>query len=81
MNRIGDQVGARWSDGEVTRPDGFREAYRAYVEGGWGTLSGPAEHGGQGLPLALAVSLAALAAALAVLAARPLRAAAGRAAL
>ena len=35
-------------------PPGFREAYRAYVEGGWGTLAGPAEFGGQGLPLALA---------------------------
>ena len=32
-------------------PPGFREAYRAYVEGGWGTLAGPAEYGGQGLPL------------------------------
>jgi alkylation response protein AidB-like acyl-CoA dehydrogenase len=35
-------------------PPGFRGAYRAYVEGGWGTLAGPPEHGGQGLPLALA---------------------------
>ena len=35
-------------------PPGFREAYRAYVEGGWGTLAGPAEYGGQGLPLTLA---------------------------
>ncbi|HEY5723746.1 MAG TPA: acyl-CoA dehydrogenase [Allosphingosinicella sp.] len=55
LNRIGDEVGARWSDGIVTMPDGFRSAYRAYVEGGWGTLSGPPEYGGQGLPLALAV--------------------------
>ena len=54
LNRIGDQVGARWSPEGVTMPPGFREAYRAYVEGGWGTLAGPAEYGGQGLPLSLA---------------------------
>ncbi|MFN3387612.1 MAG: acyl-CoA dehydrogenase [Allosphingosinicella sp.] len=54
LNPRGDEVGARWSPEGVTMPEGFREAYQAYVEGGWGTLAGPAEHGGQGLPLALA---------------------------
>ena len=54
LNRIGDEVGARWDDGKVTMPAGFREAYRAYVEGGWSTIAGPAAFGGQGLPLSLA---------------------------
>jgi alkylation response protein AidB-like acyl-CoA dehydrogenase len=54
LNRVGDEIGARWADGKVVMPAGFREAYRAYVEGGWGTLAGPPEHGGQGLPLVLA---------------------------
>jgi alkylation response protein AidB-like acyl-CoA dehydrogenase len=54
LNRIGDQVGALWSPEGVTMPAGFKAAYRAYVEGGWGTLAGPAEHGGQGLPVSLA---------------------------
>jgi alkylation response protein AidB-like acyl-CoA dehydrogenase len=54
LNRTGDQVGAKWSPDGVTLPPGFRDAYRAYVEGGWGTLAGPAEYGGQGLPLTLA---------------------------
>jgi alkylation response protein AidB-like acyl-CoA dehydrogenase len=54
LNRIGDAVGALWSRDGVTMPPGFKEAYRAYVEGGWGTLAGPAEFGGQGLPLTLA---------------------------
>ncbi|HEX8641781.1 MAG TPA: acyl-CoA dehydrogenase [Allosphingosinicella sp.] len=54
LNRIGDQVGAKWSADGVTMPTGFREAYRAYVEAGWGTLAGPVEFGGQGLPLSLA---------------------------
>ncbi|MEA3001257.1 MAG: 3-(methylsulfanyl)propanoyl-CoA dehydrogenase [Sphingomonadales bacterium] len=54
LNRSGDEIGALWSPEGVTMPAGFREAYRAYVEGGWGTLAGPPDHGGQGLPLALA---------------------------
>src|SRR3954462_9298239 len=54
LSRIGDEVGARWSPDGVTLPEGFKAAYRSYVEGGWGTLAGPAEFGGQGLPLSLA---------------------------
>jgi alkylation response protein AidB-like acyl-CoA dehydrogenase len=54
LNRVGDTVGAKWSAGGVTLPAGFRDAYRAYVEGGWGSLSGPSAHGGQGLPQTLA---------------------------
>jgi alkylation response protein AidB-like acyl-CoA dehydrogenase len=54
LNRVGDEVGAQWSPDGVTMPPGFREAYRAYVEGGWGTIAGPADYGGQGLPLSLA---------------------------
>jgi alkylation response protein AidB-like acyl-CoA dehydrogenase len=33
---------------------GVQDAYHAYVEAGWGTLAGPTEFGGQGLPLTLA---------------------------
>src|SRR4051812_38244093 len=54
LGRIGDEAGAKWSPDGVTLPAGFREAYQAYVEGGWGTLAGPPEFGGQGLPLSLA---------------------------
>jgi alkylation response protein AidB-like acyl-CoA dehydrogenase len=54
LNRAGDEIGAKWSPEGVTMPPGFREAYAAYVEGGWGTLAGPPDHGGQGLPLVLA---------------------------
>jgi alkylation response protein AidB-like acyl-CoA dehydrogenase len=54
LNRIGDTEGAKWSPEGVTLPGGFKEAYQAYVQGGWGTLSGPVEHGGQGLPQILA---------------------------
>ena len=54
LNRPGDEAGAKWSAGEVTLPAGFRDAYRSYVEAGWGALAAPAEHGGQALPLSLA---------------------------
>lgn len=53
LNRVGDTVGARWSDGQVMLPAGFHEAYQAYVAAGWGTLNAAPEHGGQGLPFTL----------------------------
>jgi 3-(methylthio)propanoyl-CoA dehydrogenase len=54
LNWVGDQHGAQWKDGAVMMPPGFKEAYKAYVEGGWGSLDGPENFGGQGLPFALA---------------------------
>ena len=36
---------------EVTAPDGFKQAYAKFVEGGWPALSGDPAYGGQGLPL------------------------------
>ena len=54
LNRVGDTVHAQWKDGAVTMPSGFKQAYQAYVDGGWGTLDGPAAFGGQGLPFSLA---------------------------
>ena len=57
LDRVGDTVGARWNNGSVTMPAGYKAAYSAFVEGGWMTLAGPEAHGGQGLPLALAAAL------------------------
>ncbi|MDQ3143715.1 MAG: acyl-CoA dehydrogenase [Pseudomonadota bacterium] len=57
LDRIGDTVGARWDNGAVRTPDGFKAAYAAFVEGGWMTLGAPEKHGGQGLPLALSAAL------------------------
>ena len=54
LNRLGDTEGARWNDGVVTLPEGYKAAYRQYVEGGWGSLGAHPDHGGQGLPFALA---------------------------
>ncbi|EON91169.1 acyl-CoA dehydrogenase family protein [Marinobacter lipolyticus SM19] len=51
-NKAGDREGCSY-DAEsrsVTTPAGFKEAYRAFVEGGWTALDAPLEFGGQGLP-------------------------------
>ena len=57
LNRSGDETGARWRDGQVTMPPGFREAYRAFWQAGWPALSAHPDHGGQGLPVVLEMAL------------------------
>ncbi|MEM7378427.1 MAG: acyl-CoA dehydrogenase [Pseudomonadota bacterium] len=50
INHAGDKQGARWDDGAVTTPDGWKEAYTQFYESGWMQLSASPEFGGQGLP-------------------------------
>ncbi|MDC0661712.1 acyl-CoA dehydrogenase C-terminal domain-containing protein [Marinobacter sp. SS21] len=50
LNREADEQGCRWNDGEVTSPEGFKEAYQTIVEGGWNGLGGNPEFGGMGMP-------------------------------
>ena len=58
LNLSGDQEGCRrLPDGSVVTPKGFREAYKAYVEGGWVGIAGSPAYGGQGLPHFLSVAL------------------------
>ncbi|MCJ0761890.1 acyl-CoA dehydrogenase C-terminal domain-containing protein [Variovorax terrae] len=55
LNISGDETGCAY-DREthaVATPQGFKEAYAQYVEGGWAALSCDPEYGGQGLPLVL----------------------------
>ena len=55
LNQAGDRAGCvRNKDGSVATPRGFREAYRAFVSGGWIGLSIDPDFGGQGLPYTLA---------------------------
>ncbi|MBC7699077.1 acyl-CoA dehydrogenase C-terminal domain-containing protein [Aquabacterium sp.] len=49
----GDHEGCSITDGVVTTPKGYKEAYAQYVAGGWQGLSHPQEYGGQGLPMSL----------------------------
>ena len=53
LNRSGDTVGATWDEGKVTMPSGFGDAYAKFVEGGWASIDGPEEYGGQALPYTL----------------------------
>ncbi len=58
LNLSGDQEGCHFDAGThvVTVPKGFKEAYRQYREGGWPSLSGDTEFGGQGLPHLLEIA-------------------------
>src|SRR5271166_320974 len=57
INDSGDREGSRLENGVVRTPAGFREAYQAFVAGGWGGLPFPEECGGHGLPLVVAVAV------------------------
>ncbi|MCY4746553.1 acyl-CoA dehydrogenase [Pelomonas sp. UHG3] len=50
LNWEGDKNPSSWKDGQVTTTPGFKEAFRAYAEGGWQGLQHPADFGGQGAP-------------------------------
>ncbi|MCH9690450.1 MAG: acyl-CoA dehydrogenase C-terminal domain-containing protein [Gammaproteobacteria bacterium] len=54
LNQVGDQQGCSWNDGEVTTPEGFKQAYQQFVEAGWPSLAHDVAYGGQGLPPSLA---------------------------
>jgi len=53
LNPVGDRQGCKLntSTHEVTTPDGFKQAFEQYVQGGWPSLSCDPAYGGQGLPL------------------------------
>ncbi|HXM84426.1 MAG TPA: acyl-CoA dehydrogenase family protein, partial [Stellaceae bacterium] len=57
LNRSGDIEKSRLENGVVRSPKGFKEAYQGFAEGGWAGLAAPPEHGGQGLPAALATAV------------------------
>ncbi len=58
LNQSGDAEGCtRHDDGSVSAPPGFKQAYDAFVDGGWVSLAVPEEYGGQGLPYTLAMAM------------------------
>ncbi|HET7086071.1 MAG TPA: acyl-CoA dehydrogenase C-terminal domain-containing protein [Rhizomicrobium sp.] len=58
LNAPGDEEGCRFENGTVSTPKGFKEAYKAYSEAGWGGLGAPESAGGAGMPpiITMAVS-------------------------
>ena len=58
LNRVGDEQSSVWHpDHTVTTPDGFIEAYRAYVAGGWGGVPFPETYGGGGFPWLVGIAM------------------------
>ena len=55
LNRTGDEEGASYSNGAVTTPAGFKQAFQQYAEGGWIGLGADEEWGGQAMPKMLTV--------------------------
>lgn len=56
LNDTGDRQGCRFDKGSgaVATPEGFKQAYRQFVDGGWSGLTAAEELGGQGLPESVA---------------------------
>jgi len=56
LRKIGDEHGAVLNGSDVATPPGWKDLYRRWREAGWNALTGPEEHGGQGLPMMLSVA-------------------------
>ncbi len=61
LNQSGDEEGCRFENGVVRTPAGFKEAYKAYSEAGWGGLGAPEDVGGSNLPPVLTIAVAEMA--------------------
>ncbi|SNY92538.1 Acyl-CoA dehydrogenase, N-terminal domain [Cohaesibacter sp. ES.047] len=55
---MSDRHGCSLKDGVVTTPPGWKNLYHDWAEGGWNALTGPADFGGQALPLQLGTATA-----------------------
>ena len=50
--------GSKWNqDGTVTTPEGYIDAYRQYVDAGWGAVPFPQSYGGGGFPWISAIAM------------------------
>jgi alkylation response protein AidB-like acyl-CoA dehydrogenase len=57
LNVVGDRQGSKLENGVVRTPEGWAEAYNAFVEGGWNSVPFDPDHGGQGLPWLVSIAL------------------------
>lgn len=58
LNWVGDEQGLKLADDHsVSMPEGFKDAYNQYRDGGWNAVPFEEEFGGQGLPWALAFAV------------------------
>ncbi|MBW2682527.1 MAG: acyl-CoA dehydrogenase [Deltaproteobacteria bacterium] len=54
--KIGDEVGCKYANNEVTTPDEYKRAWELLAEGEWMALARDPEVGGQGMPETLAMA-------------------------
>jgi alkylation response protein AidB-like acyl-CoA dehydrogenase len=57
LNARGDHEGSTLENGVVRTPQGWREAYRKYVDGGWNSVPFDPDYGGQGVPWLVATAV------------------------
>ncbi|WP_210399130.1 acyl-CoA dehydrogenase C-terminal domain-containing protein [Steroidobacter denitrificans] len=57
LNHSGDEEGAHFEYGKVRSPQGFVDAYKQYVDGGWPRLANPEEQGGETAPYSLKLAM------------------------
>jgi len=50
LAKVGDETPAKFENGVVITPPGYKEAYKKFIEDGWVSLSCDPEYGGQGMP-------------------------------
>ena len=50
LNQSGDKEGCTFENGVVRTPSGFKDAYKAFTEGGWTALAADPAYGGMGMP-------------------------------
>ncbi len=53
LNVSGDAEGCHFENGVVRTPKGFKEAYKAFVAAGWGSLNSDPTYGGQGMAMCI----------------------------
>src|SRR5215217_2571666 len=57
LNSVGDREGCRVENGSVLTPTGFKDAWKKLYEQGFKTVAVSPEHGGQGAPMMLQVTV------------------------
>ena len=50
LAKVGDETPAKFENGVVRTPPGYKEAYKKFIKDGWVSLSCDPKYGGQGMP-------------------------------
>ena len=57
LSQSADEQGARWDNGQVFAPEGFKEAFKILSQGAWLGTTGNPEYGGQNVPKTVTTAL------------------------